>query len=490
MAEPQLTGQPQRPDPRSEVRLELTDAEGHQIWALTSERPDEVGPPTESVTAHFLSELPAIAWRWRRRAALGALAGAALAVVYLALAAPVYVVRALVHIEQRDSVLQQYDPLRSGATFIATQAEVLQSPHVVGYAIDRIGLPEPQPPGPLKRLKLWLRSLLPSDATAPDPRTVAVLEAQASLGASSVVGTELLAVNYRTPDPRRGVAFLDALIGGYREYVRALSSEAHGEGLELLRQQDAELQRQLRELQQRYDEVHAGAALLGEGEGALSVQKLRLEEQARAHVEAQGKRIALENRLAQLGENGLGLQAPRDVLVEDLRAAEALLADLRASRNDAHPDVRQTQQRIELLREQLARNSREQRDALEAELRAARRTEQMLSGLYEKEWARAKQLEVQRMGEDQLLAEIAQLSLKRDAVNALLREKEIRVLSLQSGHTGTVVRLLDPPTVPTEKAWPQAPIVFVAFGMLGTLAGLALALVTELRARRANPSGA
>lgn len=481
---PQRRDRAQPNDPRSEVRLELTDAAGHQIWALTSERPDDVAPAAESPAAIFLAELPAIAWRWRRRAALGALVGVGFAIAYLALAAPVYVVRALVHIEQRDSVLQHYDAVRSGATFIGTQAEVIQSPAIIGNAFDAIGLPDKGSPGPLKRVKVWLRSLLPSDEPAPDPRAQAVMEAQASLGASPVLGTDLLAVNFRTASPQRGVDFLNALISSYRSYVAMLESEAHSEGLELLRRQDSELRAQLDDLRRSYEEVHAKAPLLGGGEGALSVQKLRLEEQARAQVEAQGRRIEIENRLKQLRARG-GVALPsNDPLVDDLRAAEAQLAELRASRHDNHPDVRQTEQRIELLRQRIRKNSSEELAGVEAELRAAQETERMLANLYQREWSKAKELEQRRLSEDQLLADIAQLGLKRDAVDSLLRDKEIRVLSLQSGHSGTVVHLVDPPTIPPEKSWPQPSIVLVAFVFLGALGGLSLAVIGELRSRR------
>lgn len=476
---------------RSERPLELADPERVQRPAIAYPRPRDAAPSEDSIVARFLSELPAIAWRRRRRLALGAFGGAVLALAYLAVTPPVYVIRALVHIEQRESVLQQYDALRAGATFIGTQAEVIQGPSVVGGALDSIGLPEPKAPGLVKRAKLWLRSLDPfGEPTPRDPRAAAILQAQASLGASPVVGTDLMSISYRVPNPVRGVAFLNALIDTYRDDVRGIETDAHREGLALLKQEDEELRRQLEVLERRYDEVHSTALLLGEGDDSLSVQKLRLEEQARAHVEAQGRRIELENRLAQYKQSGTSPLSERNQVMEDLNEAEALLAELKASRNERHPDVRATQQRIELLREQLAKNSATQRAAIESELRAARRTEQMLSHLYQEEWEATKEFEQQRRQEEEILGQIKDLTLKRDALGALLRDKEIRVLSLHSGHSGTVVRVVEPPTVPTEKAWPQPSIVLVAFGFLGTLAGLGSGVLCEYREQREVAAGA
>ena len=104
-----------------------------------------------------------------------------------------------------------------------------------------------------------------------------------------------------------------------------------------------------------------------------------------------------------------------------------------------------------------------------------------LARLYDVELATMKQLEIQRVNEEQMRRAINRVGLKRDAVDALLREKELRVLSMESGHSGTVVRVLEPPRPPTNKIWPSAGIVLTAFGLLGALAGLGLAVIGEFR---------
>jgi uncharacterized protein involved in exopolysaccharide biosynthesis len=478
MPNPRLTG---GSDP-DEHRLELTSAEGRQFLALYSERLQTVAAP-ESRADRIFQLLPAIAWRWRRSIAMGALAGAVLGFAYLAIADPVYVVRALVQIEKRDSVLQQYETVRSGSTFIATQSEVIRS--LVGDAIDTRGVLERPTPGLLTKARHWAHSRVPivPDAEPSDPRNVAVLSALAALGATPMVGTDVMAITFRTADPQEGVAFLDALIARYREYMRNLETEAHGEGLELLRRQDDELRIELEELQARYTEQHADVMALGRDENVFSIQKVRLEEHAKAHVGAQGRRIELENRLAQYAKNGADLQSPQDQLVEELRLAEAAMAEVRATADDAHPDVRQMKYQLELLREQLARNSVAQLAVLKSDVRAARRTEQMLSGLYVEEWATAKELEIRRENEEQIRKTIERVELKRNAVGALLGDKELQVLSMQSGRSGTVIRTLNPPQVPMHKVWPSPGIVLTAFGSVGILAAFGVAFFSELRTR-------
>jgi uncharacterized protein involved in exopolysaccharide biosynthesis len=483
MATPRLTEQA---GSQPEVRLELTNAEGRQVWALYSERPETAPPPTPAA-GRFLEDLLAIAWRRRRLILAGAGVGAALGVAYLIATPSIYVIRALVHIEQRDSVLQQYDAVRAASTFIATQSEVLHSPSIVNDTFDALGdlVAKPQP-GILKRVKTWVRSHLPfvDPAAAGDERAAAVMAALASLDATPVVGTEVMAITYRTIDPQGGVAFLDSLIGRYREYVRELETRAHIEGLALLREQDQELGHELDRLEAQWDELHAHTLALGQDENALSVQKLRLEEHARASVAAQGRRIELENRLGQLRQNGATLPQ-KDQLVEELRATEAALAELRAGVSDRHPDVRRMEQKVALLKQQMQRDSATQLDELEGELRAARRTEQQLERLYDSEWASAKELEVRRMRELDVRREIERIESKRDAVLALLRDKELRVLSLQSGHSGTVVHVLDPPAIPPEAVWPVPGMVLSVFAFLGAVGGALLALGAERKLRAA-----
>ncbi len=404
-------------DLEADIRLQLTNAEKRQILALYSDPQDVVAEP-DSAVARFFRLLPAIAWRWRRRVAMGTLAGAAFGVVYLLAAEPVFIVRALIQIEQRDSVLQRYDTVRSGRTFIATQAEVIRS--LVGDAIDALGLPdEPD---------TWI-PFLSSDPS--DPRTRAILTAQRALGATPVVGTDVMAISFRTAEPQEGAEFLETLLARYREHVRNLETEAHGEGLELLRRQDNELRIELARLQARYSKLHGEVMVPSQDEHVFSVQRMRLEEQARAHVDAQGRRIELENRLAQHEQSG----------------------------------------------EELSRKLAE----LKRDVRASRRTEKMLSRLYDAEVVNMKKLEVQRMNEEQMRTAIKRVGLKREAVDVLLREKEIRVLSMESGHSGTVVRVLEPPRPPMNKVWPSSGIVLSAFGFAGALAGLGMAVFGEFQ---------
>ena len=244
-----MSSRDQRQAAESELRsvevhsehLDVAEAPGPQatqIWALY---PVMSPTPRESAAGtDWLRLALDAARRGRRLLIAGALAGFTLGGSYLALADAVYVVRTVLHVELRRSVVRDSDS-RPGSGFIATQAEVFQSPALVTEAIRAIGLPEPKPPGLLASLKLRVASLLPFASQDPpgNPLDAAVLATLPMLQASPVVGTDVLNMTLRTVDPERGVRFLDALVSSYQSYVRENEAVAHREGLDVQRKREA-----------------------------------------------------------------------------------------------------------------------------------------------------------------------------------------------------------------------------------------------------------
>ena len=474
-------------DPRDtsdpEVRLELKDAEGRQIWALYSDRPESPGG-TDNPFAELLLDLPDIAWRGRRLLALGLLVGIAFGAAYLVKTPPLYVVRALVHVERRGSVVQDYDPLRSGSSFMSTQAEVIKSPHNVQQALSAIGGAQPGQPGLLKRLKAELLTRIgfaPSDAPV-DYEAAAIRGLRSQLDASPVLGTDVMAVTFRTVDPYGGVEFLDEVIAAYRAYVRGDETAGHTEGLELLRDREELLRQQLDEMQDRYETMRGQGPSLG-GDGPLSVEKMRLEERARAYVEAQTRRIAVETELASLRSQGKSGNRRQGQILEELRRAEASLVELRESYSDIHPDVRSMKSRIAGLEAQLDRSAQTRIVDLERELQTARQSERHLSDLYDRELAHAKELDAFRIEGDELKNEIERVAAERKEVLAMIQDKEFSVLAQASGRSGTLVRALEAPMVPQDKVWPLPGPVLLACAVVGLIGGLGAALVADRRRR-------
>ena len=460
--------------------LDVADAPSTQIWALYPlAHPAEQRPEPPSVD--LLRLVPEVARLGRRFLAIGALIGFAFGAFYLFWADSIYVVKALLHVELRKSVIREFD-VRPGSTYVGTQAEVIQSPVMVGDAIRAIGLPESDE-GIVGTVLGWLAALNPFAAEEErDPIEQAVLATLPMLQASPVLGTDVLAVTLRTYAPERGVNFLTALVASYQHYVRENETAAHREGLDLLRQREAGLVAQIEEQVQVYEMKDSGIRTVSDSENALTVHRMSLEEHARARVEAQRRRIDLEAELAGLREqDGVGVAPSREILDELVRS-EATLSELRQRLSERHPDVIQMEQRVAGMREQIRAGGRTRIDELQRAARAARKTEAALAGLYEQEWEKVRSLEAERTGLKKIGDEIERLEAERRGVLALMGEKELSVLAAQGGeNSGTLVRVLQAPSVPPDAVWPLPLPVLVSCTFMGVLAGLGYALFQHLR---------
>src|SRR5262245_45704784 len=293
-----------------------------QVWALYPLLRPQAEAAAEPPPPDLLRLLPEVARRGRRAIAIGLLAGLAFAAAYLFVAAPIYIVKAVVQVEYRRSVIRDVEA-RPGSTYVGTQSEVMQSPALIEAAIRAIGLPEPEPPGIIDRVRDWVEALNPfrSDEVV-DPIARAVLATLPALQASPVLGTDVLTLTLRTDAPQRGVRLLDALVSSYRSYVRENETAVHREGLDLLRGREAALAAQIAEVGTSYRERESAIRSLGTGADALMVHRLELEEHAKARVGAVGRRIDLENELAALREQSDASVAPTAQIEEDLARSE------------------------------------------------------------------------------------------------------------------------------------------------------------------------
>ncbi len=461
---------------------DVGDAPSTQIWALYPlAHPAE--QRLEAPSVDLLRLVPQVARLGRRFLLIGALIGFAFGAFYLLVADPIYVVKTLLHVELRKSVIRDFDA-RPGSTYVGTQAEVIQSPAMVGDAIRAIGLPESDP-GILGTVLGWLAALNPFPAEERDPIEQAVLATLPMLQASPVLGTDVLAVTLRTFAPERGVDFLGALIASYQHYVRENETAAHREGLDLLRQRETGLAAQIAEQVQVYEMKESEIQTLNDSENALTVHRMSLEEHARGRVEAQRRRIDIENELAALREQGGAGVAPSREILDEVVRSEAMLAELRQRLSERHPDVIQMEQRVAGMREQIRAGGRTRIEELARGLRAARKTEAALGGLYEQEWEKVKSLEAERTSLKKVGDEIARLEEERRGVLALMGEKELDVLAAQGGeNSGTLVRVLQAPSVPPAAVWPLPLPVLVSCTFLGVLGGLGFALWQHWRDTR------
>ena len=433
----------------------------------------------EGPGARLLQGLLLTMRRGRRWLVGGVLVGLGSGAAYLFLASPVFIVSTLLLIEERRSLFRDLDG-RAGGAPVETHAEIVQSPALIAEALGRIGLPEPKETGAFARVRGWLPGLgagAPA-AAASDPLAAAVLETVPGLQASPVVGTDVMVVSLRTDEPERGVRLLDALIASYRDYLRDHETAAQREGLAVLRERAAELEAQIAAASARYEALLAGRGARGEGAVALAVQRMSLEEHARIRAESQRRSIDLENELAALRESPDARVAPSVAIQDDLARAEARLAELRSQQSLRHPSVREAEQQLAGLREQIRVATRTRGEQLESELLVSRRSEAALAELQAGEWKELAAHEAARSEAAVVAAEVAALAEQRAALLALLAQKQLSVLAAEVGeNSGTLVRVLETPSLPLSPVWPLPIPVLLASGVAGMVAGLGAVLL-------------
>ncbi len=457
------------------------------LWAIQSLAPPPLREP-EGPGARWLALALATVQRQRRVVGAGVLVGLGLGVAYLLTAAPIYVVKTLLLVEHRGSVIRDSDA-RPGGGDVATQAEILQSPAVVADALRTIGAPEPRDAGLGARVGGWLRSLgfLAAREEATDPLAAEALEAVPALQASQIVGTNVLAVTFRTDDPERGVRLLAALTASHRRWVRDRETAAQREGLSLLRARVAELEAQIARASARYESQATALELQRDGDLGVAVRRMSLEQHARARAEAERTRIDLEAEIAALRDDPNAQAAVGAAVADDLARAEASLVELRARASARHPAIARGEQRVAALREQVRIATRRRIDELERRLRAARRTETALAEQQAREWREVAALEAARSGAAEASGAIAGLEQQRAEVLRLLAAQELSLLVASVGeNSGTLVRVLEAPSVPPSPVWPLATPVLLGFGLLGVVGGVGAALAVEAR-RRSQP---
>jgi len=441
------------------------------------------GTHAEGPGARLLQGLLATMRRGRRWIVGGVLVGMGFGVAYLFLAPPVFIVSTLLLIEERRSLFRDLDG-RAGGAPVETHAEIVQSPAVIAEALGRIGLPEPEETGAFASVRGWLSAFgagAPADA-ASDPLAAAVLETLPALQASPVVGTDVMVVSLRTDEPERGVRLLDELTASYRNYLRDHETAAQREGLSVLRERATALEAQIAAASARYEALVGADGALGDGAPGLAVERMSLEQHARAGAESQRRRIDLENELAALRERPDARVAPSVAIQDELARAEAGLAALRSRQTPRHPALQQAEQQLDGLREQIRVATGSRGEQLASDLRAARRSETALAELEAGEWQELATREAVRSGAAVVAAEVAALAEERTALLALLAQKQLSVLAAEVGaNSGTLVRVLETPSLPPSPVWPLPIPVLLASGVAGFVVGLGAALLSPAR---------
>ncbi|MCA9503581.1 MAG: hypothetical protein H6748_18160 [Spirochaetaceae bacterium] len=454
---------PQDDERRPEVRLELTRAGVQEVLSLYSQ--EQRASQGETGFALRLEDIERAIRERRRMLLLGLLGGVALAVLIWLASTPLYPVSAQV-------VLDRYDVATRGVTaagasagsssFVATQAEIMQSASVVSRAVAAIPRAEHL-----------------------DPDDDGLHDALESIRATPVSGTQVVALGYLGPDPGHGARLIEAIVDAYRAVLAESEEAAQRQQLEAKEAEIAVLDAEAADLEAKLEALRKENEILGTAQNTLEAQNDLVRDLSRQLTEARNERIALENRLATGGEQLAILDPAVRSLQEQLWAAEAELARVRLTLKPKHPAVEAAQREVSVLRSQLAASSRATPNALKRDVAAAKGLEEQLTELYERERGRLATIERDRREEALLLGEVERVSQMADARRSELLDQRLLTRLARSGEVGVSARLIAEPVLPESPVWPRPMLLLAAGAGLGLLVGFVAALVSLRREREA-----
>ncbi len=445
-----------------EVRLELTRAGVQEVLSLYSqEQRDGADEPTFSFSLEDLES----AVRERRQMLLYGLGGGiAFALLVLLFSTSLYPVSAQVVLERHDVARAESSAQGAlpGSSFVATQAEVMQSESVIAAAVEALPM-----------------------ARHLDEDDDGVADALERVRVSPISGTQILALGYLGPDAEHGVALLTQIVDAYRD---ALAQNEAAIQREKLRAKQAEidvLESEADVLEARLVEMRRAKGIYGSADDASAAHSNTVRDLAAQLAEVRNERIMLENRLAAGGDQVALLDPSIRSLQEQLWAAEAELARVRLTLKSRHPAVEAAQQEVTVLTQQLERSSKAAPEALARDIQASKGLEAQLSALHDEERATMAAIERDRREETLLLAEVERVRAMSDQRRNELLDQRLLTRLAETGETGVSARMIEPPTMPSGRSWPKPKLILPLGAITGVLVALVCAIVSLRRERAA-----
>lgn len=453
------------PAPRRDVPLQLTDSEGRQVWVVHSSVGGD-GSNDESDFSVFLRELPDVLrdhW-FVVTAIVGIVCG--LGYTYLRYAEPVYGVNAEILVERRESALDEFERMKSGNVFLATQAEIIHSPTIAEPALASLSEPLVEP---------FDEAGEPVDSLS---KTLSLLTV------TPIRGTDVVSINLRSPEAELGSEFVQALIREYQSFLYNIEFSAHNDALELLTSRETELRSKLAALKEEYRQSLRENGAIGQT-SLRALQESILEHHARSAADAASRRATQQSKLSALehaidtGSLAVPPGTVDETLLEQLQEARARRSGLKAIVGARHPDMRAVDGEIAGLERQVVAAVQAEIGRLRHAIQTDRAQEWRIAQELDAEIERNSATEAERYGQEELQAEIAQLTEIHDQTFRMLAAKRLEVGALEQA--GVIVRVLArPPAIP-EKIWPRAPLVLLPCLLIGLVGGLAFALLIDRR---------
>lgn len=457
--------------------------------------------PATSTPLDFLldpASLLAILWRGRGIIAASMFVCAALTFFYLLYATRIYQASVKLLVLQNGGV--PLSTANGDATRlvqgpeddIPTHAMIVSSPIVLQRAVEAVGtknLPSLNVSGDMDSIVRQVAENL--SVVRPDRQA------------------KILQILYRARSPEEAVRVVRAVAESYRDFLEEVYTQSNGDVIVLMSRAQKDLNRELKELEQKYVEFRQKTPYLtGNNEGRPLVQ-LRIDEWDKAAREAMVRGVQLKSQLElgrELSKEGIGLwsiayamdqvasnggslggrtqgigPAPPSDYIRMLTNEQQQMSERYGPQSTK---VKEIQEKILAAQSQnrKARGRVEDTEvndlltSIEGSLKAIEKMRSEIHERFEADLADAKQADIDRLVESNLKNELArQQSLFDTVVEQLKRAKIV------GDYSGTRSQIIEPPNALPKAIKPQGSVSMVmalaAGAMLGTIATLVMELL-------------
>jgi len=415
--------------------------------------------------------------RWRLVLVVFAVTVAS-AVVFTMRQTPVYQGTATVLIEPEPprvvNIPEVTNDTGASQDYYATQYRVLESRPVVEAVIQRLNL----------------KARMPHLAHAGDPYGAFVRD----LTIAPLKNTRLVYVKFDDPDPRLAAEIANGVATQYVRYGLEVKQGEAQTASAWLNDQIQALRAKAQQSSQALQAYQAKADLLGlQDQRQITQQKII--DFNRAYLDAQGQRMAAENKLRELrrlekdpaGSETLTIVA-NDPLIQKLKTEASDLqierSKLRQIYREKHPDLQQLEAQLKQVNERLTIEVQKLVRGVETDYKLAKgREESLLASMNDL------RREARALNERE--AQATSLQREKDSVEELQASvlKRLKETGLTSALTTTNIRVIEPATVPTYPVRPRTNLIVTLSAICGLALGVGIAFLADSldnRVRRAD----
>jgi capsular exopolysaccharide synthesis family protein len=435
-------------------------------------------PPVDAASHVSSRELDAryyagLLWKSRLLLIVAALGGLGLAILLAEAQTPLYRSRTLLQVAPpaptsmnvADALMMTGNPIRD-RQFFNTQLNVLYSRALAERVIERLKLAD-RPPfkGSSDAAGLLIRHL----EVEPIPETF------------------VIEVRITHPDPKEAALWANTLADVYIDHSIEGQVEAAKRAYDWVSDRLAETQRTMQDAQDKLLKSYQTQDMVV-ADGSVSAVANSISKLNEDHVQAQGRRIALEAELQEFADvrrRGLGLDnLPRvagDQMVLDLasklQGLNIDLSRLKEKYKQAHPEVQKVQLQIDQIRKARQARANQIEEALRAEYRQLQRSESELREAINAQKSQA-------VAQSRKLTEMESLKKQADSANNLYTVllQKLNETNIAASIQNSNVRLLDRAAVPTTPVSPRKRQIALYGTVIGLLLGAAHVLLRDYAA--------